>query len=86
MDTRQPARPESMPRVGDVLRLRESDYCYGSGPLTLRVTEMAPETALHPALEWLSLRGVEVGGDGDPGPERQVLVRMAALAAYRYRI
>nr|MDT0663288.1 hypothetical protein [Micromonospora sp. DSM 115978] len=80
MDTRESARPTAMPKVGDVLRLRESDYCYGTGPLTLRVTEMAPDTALHPALEWLSLRGVEIGADGGPGPERHVLVRTAALA------
>ncbi|MFY1674799.1 hypothetical protein ACN27G_33495 [Plantactinospora sp. WMMB334] len=68
-----------VPAAGDVLQFAESDYCYGSGPLVLRVTGVSADLGSHPRLEWLSLRGVELLGDGSIGPERQVLVRTSAL-------
>ncbi|MEO3742440.1 hypothetical protein [Plantactinospora sp. B5E13] len=72
-----PRRPA--PAAGDVLRFAESDYCYGVGPLVLRVTKVGADLDRYPQLEWLSLRGVELRQDGSSGPERQVLVRTSAL-------
>ncbi|MGI5213019.1 hypothetical protein [Plantactinospora sp. CA-290183] len=74
-----PARPAPAPAAGDVLRIAESDYCYGVGPLVLRVTRVGVDLGRYPRLEWLSLRGVELRRDGSAGPERQVLVRASAL-------
>lgn len=74
-----PERPVIAPAAGDVLRIAESDYCYGVGPLVLRVTKVGADLERYPRLEWLSLRGVELRRDGSTGPERQVLVRTSAL-------
>ena len=65
--------------TGEVLHLAEADYCYGHGPLTIRVTRSGADPALLPGLEWVRVAGVEVSADGRVGPERQVLVRVAAL-------
>ncbi|WP_159079277.1 MULTISPECIES: hypothetical protein [unclassified Plantactinospora] len=73
-------RSRPVPAAGDVLQFAESDYCYGTGPLVLRVTRVGADLGRYPRLEWLSLRGVELRGDGSAGPERQVLVRTSALS------
>ncbi|WP_203857774.1 hypothetical protein [Plantactinospora mayteni] len=62
------------------MQFAESDYCYGTGPLVLRVTGVGADLGRYPQLEWLSLRGVELRRDGSAGPERQVLVRTSALS------
>ncbi|MCI4064782.1 hypothetical protein MRQ36_20315 [Micromonospora sp. R77] len=63
--------------------MSEADYCYGRGPLRLRITE--PPVGLdHPALEWITLTGREiryVGGEPVDGRLRTALVRVAALRA-----
>jgi hypothetical protein len=74
-----PATSRRAPAVGDVLHFAESDYCYGVGPLVLRVTRVGADPRRYPRLEWLSLHGVELREDGSVGPERQVLVRTSAL-------
>ncbi|MFG1953356.1 hypothetical protein [Micromonospora sp. NPDC048830] len=67
--------------VGDVVTIAEADYCYGTGPLRLRITQR-PAGLDHPALEWVELTGVELRPDGSPAPgdqARTALVRVAAL-------
>ena len=65
-------------RPGEVLRLREEDYMYGLGPLTLRVTAVHHVQRL-PDGPWVFLRGVELAWCGRELDERDVLVRAAAL-------
>ena len=69
--------------AGDILRIAETDYCYGNGPLTLRITRMGADPADYPALEWLGLTGVELGPDGAEGPLRHVLVRATVVRDIR---
>lgn len=69
--------------VGDVVTVAEADYCYGTGPLRLRVSKV-PAGLDHPGLEWVELTGVELRPDGRPavgGQTRTALVRVAALRA-----
>jgi hypothetical protein len=68
--------------VGDLINLKEPDYCYGSGNLTLRVTA-APVSL--PDLEWLDITGIEILWNGDHGGERRVRVRVSALQQPRTR-
>lgn len=82
-------RPEPAPlvAVGEVVTVAEADYCYGAGPLRLRVTA-APADVDHPGLEWIVLSGREIWYDrGEPrdGRPRTALVRVAALRAARTR-
>jgi len=44
-------------RVGDIVRVEEADYCYGRGPLTMRVSDGEPRDVLvrFAALRDLSL-------------------------------
>ncbi|TDB71108.1 hypothetical protein [Micromonospora sp. KC723] len=69
------------PTVGDEVTIAEPDYCYGVGPLRLRITE--PVAGLdHPALEWVEVTGVELRPDGTEargGQPRTALVRVSAL-------
>ncbi|MEU5939261.1 hypothetical protein ABZ807_08710 [Micromonospora sp. NPDC047548] len=76
-------RPEraSLVSVGQVVPIGEADYCYGTGPLRLRITE-APAGVDHPGLEWIELTGVEIRPDGSEArgsQPRTALVRVAAL-------
>ncbi|MEH0981186.1 hypothetical protein [Micromonospora sp. CPCC 205556] len=78
-------RPEPTPLlvVGDLVTISEADYCYGTGPLRLRITAEAAGTS-HPGLEWVELTGVEIRPDGSEargGQLRTALVRVAALRA-----
>ncbi len=57
-DLRLPA-PDHPLGTGDILRIQQTDYCYGNGPLTLRITRLGADPAEFPALEWLGLTGVE---------------------------
>jgi hypothetical protein len=66
-------------KPGDVVRVEEADYLYGSGKLTLRVTEIGADLAQFPALEWVGVKGVEIRWDGSDGDVRTVIVRVAAL-------
>ncbi|WP_432829334.1 hypothetical protein [Dactylosporangium sp. CA-092794] len=69
-------------KAGDLLSLREPDYRYGAGELTLRVTVPPVES---PDPEWMTLTGVEILWNGDRGRERQVAVRTSALHDPRMR-
>ncbi|SCL30366.1 hypothetical protein GA0070616_4061 [Micromonospora nigra] len=76
------APPRPLVVVGDFITTAEADYCYGTGPLRLRVTHV-PDRAEHPALEWVELTGQQLRFDGRPddGRIRRALVRVAALRA-----
>lgn len=65
-------------RVGQVLRLAEEDYRFGTGQLTLRVTGLLHVQHLDDG-PWLNLRGITIRWDGGDGESRQVLVRLSAL-------
>ncbi len=67
-------------KVRDLIHLKEEDYCYGLGNLTLRVTEV-PERLDDP--EWIDIKGIEIRWNGDRGDERQVRVRVSALLKQR---
>ncbi|MGK5445264.1 hypothetical protein ACSNN7_26050 [Micromonospora sp. URMC 105] len=76
-------RPDQTPLVsiGELATIPEADYCYGTGPLRLRVTQ-APAGLTHPGLEWVELTGVEIRPDSTEargGRPRTALVRVAAL-------
>jgi hypothetical protein len=63
-------------RPGQVVTIPEAHYCYGTGPLRLRVTQV--EENPPPGVEWLRVKGVEIRWDGTDGDDRDVLVRVAA--------
>ena len=62
--------------VGEFIRLKEPDYCYGRGDLVLRVTAV-PARLVDP--EWVDIKGIEIYWNGQRGNEREVRVRVAAL-------
>ncbi|HKX24251.1 MAG TPA: hypothetical protein VJM46_03355 [Candidatus Saccharimonadales bacterium] len=68
--------------VGDLIHLKEPDYCYGTGNLTLRVTA---DPVQSPDPEWVDVTGVEILWNGNHGNERQVRVRASALQHPRTR-
>jgi hypothetical protein len=78
------AQPPSAPsvQVGDVLRLAEEDYKYGSGLLILRVTAVLDAMILNDG-PWIALRGVQIRYDHTDSPERPALVRYLALPSAR---
>ncbi len=77
--------PEPLVRVGQVLRIPEAHYLYGSGELVLRVTHVDPGLDRYPGLEWVRVKGVEVGWDGSDGQPRDVMIRVAVLRDPRSR-
>lgn len=77
------ADPDHPLGAGDILRIKQADYCYGNGPLTLRITRLGADPADFPALEWLGLTGVEVDPSGTEGELRHVLVRAELVRGIR---
>jgi hypothetical protein len=65
-------------RPGDLIRIAESDYCFGNGELLMRVT-VVPTLANLPGLEWVELVGVPIGHQGRESAPRAALIRVAAL-------
>ncbi|MEU8086345.1 hypothetical protein AB0B57_22385 [Micromonospora sp. NPDC049101] len=63
---------------GDVLTLKPRDYCYGSEPVTFKVT-FVPKGANLPGLEWVQLHGMMLHPDGSPWQEKAFLVRVQAV-------
>lgn len=60
----------------------ESDYCYGIGPLALRVDRVEwTKPVPYEGDTWLEVEGVVVDHSGHEGPRRQVLVRAERLSA-----
>ena len=64
---------------GQVLRVPEEHYRFGTGVLVLRVQAVLGVRHLDDG-PWLVVRGVEVHGPGRDGPVREeVLIRLSAL-------
>jgi hypothetical protein len=78
----QMSRPEQLAvKIGDELLLQEADYCYGAGPLLLRVTAVH-EVQRFDGDAWLRVRGMQLRrSDKLQLCERVALVRLAALPA-----
>ena len=73
-------RPVPVVNKGDILVIEEADYCYGIGPLRIRVTAIGAPRGQVRGPEWLGVVGVEIRWNGAEGAHRSVLVRTAALA------
>ena len=81
MTTQSQEPAASMQQIGEgsILALAESDYCYGLGPLAVRVESLGADPGSFHRLEWVRVRGREVLPSGDIGGEVDVLARVAAL-------
>lgn len=65
---------------GSVLVFAEPDYCYGVGPLTLRVEKIDwSRPVWYDDENWYQVVGVEVDPSGRDRGRRQVLVRARKL-------
>jgi hypothetical protein len=69
--------------VGELLRLRDVDYRYGSGALVIRVTGVA-EVVADP--DWIDIRGIEIDWNGNRLGERSVQMSVTALRDPRRRL
>jgi hypothetical protein len=62
--------------AGKVIRLSEPDYCYGLGPLTIRLDRIDRAHPVHYDGEtWYHVEGVQLGSNGVEIGRRQLLVR-----------
>ena len=65
---------------GNVIRLNEPDYCYGRGPLTIRLDRIDRAHPVHYDGDiWFSVEGVQLGSNGAELGRREVLVRGSRL-------
>jgi hypothetical protein len=65
-------------KVGDTITIKEADYYFGSGDLTLRITGLPPDH-LPDGSDWVQITGVQIAWNGQEIGERTALVRTAAL-------
>jgi hypothetical protein len=66
--------------AGKVIRLIESDYCFGQGPLTIRLDHIDSEHPIQYADDtWYRVEGVRVDGNGMEHGRCEVLVRRRRL-------
>lgn len=66
----------------DTITLREDDYRYGAGPLTLRVERVERGRPLSiDGDNWYRVIGVQIGWNGADLDRREVLIRAARLPA-----
>ena len=76
---------QSRPRA-PVTEFAESDYCYGAGPLLMRVEHIDwNRPVLYDNENFYTVEGVEMAADGREIGRRQALVRGRRLAANRPR-
>jgi hypothetical protein len=62
--------------IGRVVTLAEADYCYGVGPVTLRVERIdAANPVQYDGEPWYQVEGVALRVDGSELGHRQVLAR-----------
>jgi hypothetical protein len=61
-----------------VLTLAEADYCYGTGPLTMRIDDIGADPTTFRRLEWVRVTGREIWPDGTEHP-REVMARVSAI-------
>jgi hypothetical protein len=60
----------------------ETDYCYGVGPLTLKVDRVEWDRPVpHEGDTWLEVEGLVIDAAGREGARRQFLVRAQRLPA-----
>jgi hypothetical protein len=60
----------------------EADYCYGTGPLTMRVEQIDRAAPVwYDGEKWYRVDGVEIDRSGNEFGRRQVLVRGSRLPA-----
>jgi hypothetical protein len=72
LQVREPGSP--------VREFAEADYCYGIGPLTLRVDRVGWDCPVpYEGDTWLEVEGTVVDRSGQDGAHRQVLVRAGRL-------
>jgi hypothetical protein len=69
-----------------VLEFAESDYCYGTGPLLMRVEHIDwNRPVLYDNENFYQVDGIEITSDGREIGRRQALVRGRRLAVNRQR-
>jgi hypothetical protein len=69
-----------MGQQGPVAVFAEADYCYGFGPLRLRIQHIDRTTPVwYDGENWYQVEGVEVDANGREFGHRQVLVRGSRL-------
>ena len=75
-----PGLKRSPVQVGEVVQVADKDYCYGTGILILRVTEVGPIQQQRDG-SWISLYGLELRPDGSQksSQPRHALVRVSGL-------
>jgi hypothetical protein len=73
----------TLAQPGDIVTIREPDYCYGLGELRLRVTVVGGGSPVHEGAEWVQIVGAELNKDGSERGERRALVRVSALVGQR---
>nr|MDT0662330.1 hypothetical protein [Micromonospora sp. DSM 115978] len=70
--------------IDALIVLAEADYCYGLGPLRLRLTVTPTAQALWDSLEWIELTGVEIQPrSGREVQRRTVLARTSGIMVIR---
>ena len=69
---------------GDVLKIPEADYLYGTGDLILRVAEVYSVQHLLDG-DWLAIKGTQLARNEAELTERKVLVRSSRLSRSQER-
>ena len=68
--------------IPPVSRFSESDYCYGSGPLTIRLERVDwARPVRYDGENWYEVDGIEVAFDGRDIGRRRALIRGRCLSA-----
>ena len=73
------ARALPLPEPGDVVTIKEADYCYGPGDIRLRLTVVGNGKPIHEGAEWVQVEGIELNRDDSERGPRSALVRASAL-------
>jgi hypothetical protein len=81
---RRAARPSTLLTVnasaGKVIRLSEADYCFGQGPLTIRLDHVDIAHPIEYAGDtWYRVEGARVDGNGVEIGRCEILVRRRRL-------
>ncbi len=61
--------------AGVIFSFAEPDYCYGVGPLLVRIEKVDPTPVWYDGENWYWLDGVQMAGAGVEVTHRRVLVR-----------
>jgi hypothetical protein len=69
-------------KAGELLHLAEPDQDSDGGNLVIRVTAVAACSANS---DWINLRGIEIGWNGERLTEHEIRVRVSALRGPRCR-